>query len=180
MNPQTPDEETAGRASGPSCGRFEGRTHVLPVRVYYQDTDAGGIVYHANYLAFFERARSEMLRLLGIDHAAAWRETETPDERVGLAVAEARLVFRAPAVLDDALVVRTQIRHLGAAYVDVAQAAMRDGRLLVRLEIRVALIDGRGRVRRLPAAWRTAMEPWLVAAGDAEAERLAASQARRA
>ncbi len=160
----------------PERGRLEGRTHLLPVRVYYQDTDAGGIVYHANYLAFFERARSEMLRLIGIDHATAWRDGDTPDERIGLAVAEARLAYRAPAVLDDALVIRTQIRHLGAAYVDVAQAAMRAGRLLVRLDIRVALIDGKGRVRRLPVTWRKAMEPWRVADDDGEAERLAVAR----
>lgn len=168
-------ETPAGEHPYPSCGHFVGRTHVLPVRVYYQDTDAGGIVYHARYFAFFERGRSEMLRRLEIDHAAAWREGDAPDERIGLAVAEARLVFRAPAVLDDALVIRTQIRHLGAAYVDVAQVAMRDERLLVHLDIRVALIDGAGRVRRLPVAWREAMKPWTVAAHEAEAEHLAAA-----
>lgn len=137
----------------PASGLIADGTHRLPVRVYYEDTDAGGIVYHAGYLRFFERGRSECLRLLGIDHAARQQDPD-PRARAGFAVRRAEIDYFVPAVLDDALIISTTIAHVGAAYVDVRQAVLRDEVVLVRAALRVALVDWQGRPCRLPADWR--------------------------
>ncbi len=137
----------------PSQGILKNTVHSLPVRVYYEDTDAGGIVYHANYLRFFERARSEMLRVLGIDHIAAWSHA-APGSRVGFAIRWVSLDCLAPSFLDDTLQVHSQITHVAAAYVEAEQWITRQKDLLVRAHICVALIDENSRPRRLPADWR--------------------------
>ncbi len=137
----------------PSQGVLKKNVHSLPVRIYYEDTDAGGIVYHANYLRFFERARSEMLRVLGIDHIAVWSHAE-PGNRMGFAVRSVTLDYLAPAFLDDALQVCTQVIHVAAAYVDARQWITRDENMLAQAQIRVALVDESGRPRRLPSDWR--------------------------
>jgi len=137
----------------PTGGRLVGDVHRLPVRVYYEDTDAGGIVYHANFLRYLERGRSELLRSLGIDHASAW--TSGPaGERVGFAVRRIELDFEAPAMLDDALIVESTVVAVGAAYVDAGQCVCRAGRVIARARLRVALVDAGGRPRRLPEDWR--------------------------
>lgn len=142
----------------PARGRIVDGCHRLAIRVYYEDTDAGGIVYHANYLRFFERARSEFLRCLDIDHAAAWRDAAGADAAMGFAVRSVTLDYLAPALLDDALVVDSRVTALGAAWVDVDQRALRGGNCLARARLKVALTDGLGRPRRLPGAWRAAFE----------------------
>jgi acyl-CoA thioester hydrolase len=143
-------------ATEPAMGRLDGRAHVLPVRVYYEDTDAGGIVYHANYLRFAERGRTDFLRLLGIHH----RELATlPDGGVGLAVRHCAFDFLAPARLDDALEVVTELTDLGAATLDAIQTVRRDGRDLVRGTVRIACIGANGRPRRLPAEMRRRLAP---------------------
>jgi len=109
----------------PACGRIVDGCHRLAIRVYYEDTDAGGIVYHANYLRFFERARSEFLRCLEIDHAAAWRDAEGAATAMGFAVRSVTLDYVSPALLDDALVIDSRVTALGAAWVDVEQRALR-------------------------------------------------------
>ncbi|GAB4573758.1 MAG: tol-pal system-associated acyl-CoA thioesterase [Rhodothalassiaceae bacterium] len=153
----------------PASGLIADGTHRLPVRVYYEDTDAGGIVYHAGYLRFFERGRSECLRLLGIDHAARQQDPD-PRARAGFAVRRVEIDYLAPAVLDDALIISTNIVHVGAAFVDVRQTVMRDGSCLARAVLRVALVDWQGRPCRLPAEWRERFENFrraaLAAAGD--------------
>jgi len=142
----------------PACGRIVDGCHRLAIRVYYEDTDAGGIVYHANYLRFFERARSEFLRCLEIDHAAAWRDAEGAATAMGFAVRSVTLDYVSPALLDDALVIDSRVTALGAAWVDVEQRALRGGDCLARACLKVALTDGLGRPRRLPKAWRAAFE----------------------
>lgn len=144
----------------PASGTVEDGVHRLTVRVYYEDTDAGGIVYHANYLRFFERGRSEMLRVLGIRHAAAWDRPAVGDRR-GFAVRRAALDYLAPAVLDDALTVHSRVEKVAAAYLDAAQWITRGGEALVRASLRIALVDGTGRPRRLPADWRRALADTL-------------------
>jgi len=97
----------------PSTGYMDGAIHVLPVRVYYEDTDAGGIVYHANYLRYAERARSELLRASGADNASLAK-----DEGLGFVARRCTLDYIAPARLDDALAVRTRILEArGASFV---------------------------------------------------------------
>jgi acyl-CoA thioester hydrolase len=88
----------------PSAGRFEDRTHFLPVRVYYEDTDFSGIVYHANYLRFFERGRSDFLRVAGVHHS----EFAAQADPMAFAVNKMEIEFHKPARIDDALVVESQ------------------------------------------------------------------------
>ncbi len=126
--------------------------HRYPVRVYYEDTDAGGIVYHANYLRFMERARTEMLRLLG------WRHTELlHDQGVSFAVRRVEIDFVAPAKLDDTLEVETRIIDIGGASFAVDQTIRRDGRELARAGLKLATLNRAGRPARLSATVRAAL-----------------------
>jgi len=120
-----------------------------PVRVYWEDTDGGGVVYYANYLKYLERARSEWLRHIGIDQAALYR-----DERIQFVVVEAQVHYRKPARYDDSLQVLARIDAWKGASVTFAQEIRRedpDGELLVTATIRAACLDAdRLRPRRLP------------------------------
>lgn len=138
-------------------GWFDGTCHVFPARVYYEDTDAAGIVYYANYLKFAERARTEMMRCLGTEHRSLMR-----DAGIAFAVRSCSAEYRAPARLDDSLVVRTRIRELRGASMRAEQIVARrdkDGRetALVELEIRLACMDGDLRPARLPAPVRASL-----------------------
>jgi acyl-CoA thioester hydrolase len=128
-------------------GIIEAGVHRIRVRVYYEDTDAAGIVYHAAYLEFAERARTEMLRCLGLDHASL-------RARFGLtfAVRRCAIDYRAPARLDDLLEVETRLVRLGGASLALAQRVLCAGRLLAVLELRLALLDADLRVARVPRA----------------------------
>jgi len=141
----------------PHSGTLAAGRHRLPIRVYYEDTDAGGVVYHGNFVRFFERGRSEMLRMLGIDHAAAWRRADA-DRRLGFAVRHMEIDFLAPAFLDDALTVHSEVEKVAAAYVDARQWISRGADVVARARLRVALIDSEGRPRRLPEDWRRRLE----------------------
>lgn len=145
----------------PPSGTFQGPRHLFPVRVYYEDTDLSGMVYHANYLRWFERARSDMLRLLGIDQRGA---AETGEGTY--TVAELAIRYLAPARLDDALTVVSNAEELGAASVRLRQRALRNDDLLAEATVRVGFIAPDGRPRRQPAAWRAAFES-LRSAKDA-------------
>ena len=121
--------------------------HVFPIRVYYEDTDAAGIVYYANYLKFAERARTEMLRERGFDH----RELDAKD-CVAFAVRSCNADYLLPARLDDALEVRTRVTHIGGASLEADQDIAREDAILTRLKIRLACINRAGRPARIPAA----------------------------
>ena len=140
-------------APQPPSGLFQGPLHLFPVRVYYEDTDLSGIVYHANYLRWFERARSDMLRLLGIDQRATIEAGEGH-----YAVAEITIRYLAPARLDDDLVISTATEELGAASVRLRQRALRGGDLLAEAAVRVGFISPEGRPKRQPSAWRAAFD----------------------
>lgn len=144
---------TAPSSTLPASGHLEEGVHRLPVRIYYEDTDAGGIVYHANYLRYLERGRSELLRCLGIDHAHAW-SVGGAEGRMGFAVKHVELDFRAPAMLDDALIVESTVEAVGAASVEARQTILRGAEIIAAARVRVALVDAQGRPRRLPRAWR--------------------------
>jgi acyl-CoA thioester hydrolase len=124
-------------------------THVFPVRVYYEDTDAGGVVYHANYLRFAERARSEMLRVLGIPHTQMLR-----DDGLAWTVSRCEVDFVRPARLDDALEVHSRLLEIGGASLWAEQVVRRDKSDCARLKLRLACIDGAGRPARLPESVR--------------------------
>jgi acyl-CoA thioester hydrolase len=140
------------------CGTIEAGEHRLTIRVYYEDTDAGEMVYHASHLRFAERARTEMLRCLGVDHGDL-------RARFGLTFAVRRCVidFLAPAHLDDLLDVRTRPVRVGGASLDLEQRILRNHRPLARLEVRLALISPALRVARLPRELIAAMAPLEVA-----------------
>ena len=125
--------------------------HVWPIRVYFEDTDAGGVVYHGNYLKFAERARTELMRAGGFDHSGLAKE-----HGVLIVVRDCTMEFIAPARLDDALEVRSRITTMGGASLTIRQEVFRPmpetggDRLLVRLELRLACIDREFRPARLP------------------------------
>ena len=126
--------------------------HSFPLSVYYEDTDAAGMVYHANYLKFAERGRSEMLRSLGFGHRRLGSE-----DGVGFAVRRCSIDYLSPARLEDALVVETMLAGVGAATLSVRQQIRRDGELLADLDILVACVGSDGRPRRLPSALRAVL-----------------------
>lgn len=123
-------------------GAMRGGTHVLPVRVYNEDTDVGGVVYHANYLRYCERARSDCLRLVGI-HQSSLAD-------MGFVVRRMSCDFLRSARLDDLLEVETRFIDMGGARLDLDQRVMLDGNTVFKALVTVALIDGRGRPKRLP------------------------------
>jgi len=148
---------SASRSPIPASGVFEGGEHCFPVRVYFEDTDAGGVVYHAGYLRFMERARSDMLRLLGIDQRGAM------DGGEGVyAVADLAIRYRAPARLDDDLVVRSRVTHLTAARCVIAQSVWRGETRLTHGSVTVAFLDPAGRPKRQPAKWIELFTPHLA------------------
>ena len=134
-------------------GHIEGGEHVLPVRVYYEDTDAAGIAYYANYLKFAERARTEMLRLAGIQQSEVRRQYG-----VAFAVRDCKVDYCQPARLDDLVEVRSRLTGLRGASAEMAQEISRDGAVLVRLDLRLACIGPDARPARFPATLRAALE----------------------
>ncbi|MDX2224799.1 MAG: tol-pal system-associated acyl-CoA thioesterase [Rhodospirillaceae bacterium] len=140
-------------------GEMRGKTHVLPVRVYYEDTDAAGLVYHANYLKFTERARTEMLRSIGIGQ----REMRAHDGLV-FVVHKADMTFRRPARLDDLLTVETALVDMGAASLKLGQVIRGgDGEEIFLFRAQVACVDGEGRPARLPGPMKAKMAAYLAA-----------------
>jgi|SRR5689334_8993989 len=119
--------------------------HRYPVRVYYEDTDAAGIVYYANYLKFAERARTEMLRSIGVGQQAL-RE----NQGVAFAVRRCNVDYMAPAKLDDVLEVRTRITGLRGAAIEAEQIVARDNDQLVRLNVMLVCIGPGGNATRIP------------------------------
>lgn len=140
MPPEPPDR--------PYAGRFVDGEHRFAIRVYYEDTDAGGVVYHANYLRFLERARTDMLAVAGADIAAAQASGAG-----GYVVASAALHFRAPARLGDGLLVLSRLEQVRSAACVVQQRVMRDQQVLVDGRLTVAWVGADGRPRRQPAEW---------------------------
>ncbi len=138
-------------------GILDGARHLYAVRVYYEDTDLSGITYHANYLRWFERARSDLLRLLGIDQRAAIETGEG-----AYALSEVNLKYLRPARLDDDVVIETRCTELGAASCRMHQIASRGGDRLCEAHLRVGFITLDGRPRRQPAAWRDAFQAFMT------------------
>ncbi|MEE4288025.1 MAG: YbgC/FadM family acyl-CoA thioesterase [Erythrobacter sp.] len=137
-------------------GVLDGSRHLYAVRAYYEDTDLSGIVYHANYLRWFERARSDLLRLLEIDQRAAIESGEG-----AYALSEVQLKYLRPAKLDDDVVIETRCTDLGAASCRMHQVARRDGETLCEATLRVGFITLEGRPRRQPAPWRAAFKAFM-------------------
>ena len=130
---------------GPSSGWLEGPVHVLPLRVYWEDTDGTGVVYYANYLKFVERARTDLLRLAGIE-----QKSLLDDGSVMFAVRRCEVDYLAPAHLDDELEIHTRFTDVRGASLQAEQIVRRDGTDLVRANVRVACLDRSDKPKRLP------------------------------
>lgn len=123
--------------------------HTLPIRVYYEDTDAAGIVYHASYLRFAERGRTEMLRDAGFEHAEILK-----NQGVAFTVISIQINFRSPAKLDELLDVKTVMKAVRGASMEMEQSIYRGDTLLVDMALKIACIDKNGKAARLPEAVR--------------------------
>lgn len=132
----------------PYSGRFEAGEHLFAIRVYFEDTDAGGVVYHASYLRFMERARSDMMRLAGVDQRGAMDRGDG-----NYVVYEMTIRYRAPARLDDELVVVSRVGAMRGAQCAVHQRVMRGAETVIEADVSVALIGPDGRPKRQPRAW---------------------------
>lgn len=137
----------------PYHGHFDGPRHLFAVRVYFEDTDFSGVVYHSRYLHFMERARSDMLSVAGIGQREAF------DGREGVyAVADLHIKYRAPAHFDDALLVVSTVEEIRGASVVIHQRVMRGEQLLTEAEVTAAFLTPEGRPRRQPREWLSAFE----------------------
>ena len=145
------------QAQEPTGGWFEGKTHVFPIRVYYEDTDLSGFVYHASYLRFMERGRSEFLRIAGAGHAGMM---EAPEPLVWV-VRRMDIGFLRPAKIEQALTVRTSVLELAGARMRLDQAVMRGEEPLVKAELEVCIVALDGRPRRVPDSTRKKLEFFL-------------------
>jgi acyl-CoA thioester hydrolase len=141
------------------AGRIEGDTHVLPVRVYFEDTDFAGLVYHANYLKFCERGRSDFIRLLGIHHQAL----ANPDEGEAsvFVVRRIEIDYLRPARLDDVLEVVTSCAEIGGASLTLLQEVRRGETVVVRARVVVVLVSASGKPQRLGQMVRGALERFV-------------------
>lgn len=141
------------------AGRIADGRHVLPVRVYHEDTDFSGAVYHASYLRFCERGRSDFLRLMGV-FLGELRAPGSGDP-LTFAVRHMEIDFLKPARIDDVLEVETRAVALSGAALNLDQRIVRGGETVFTARVKVVVIDGRGRPRRLPSAIKTRLEPYL-------------------
>ena len=133
-----------------------GDSHVFPVRVYYEDTDAGGVVYHANYLKFAERARTELLGMAGVKQSEL-----LSDEGIAFAVRHCSADFLKPARLDDSLEVHTRVIEVNGASIGMEQAIKCAGADMVRLRVKLACMTNTGRPSRIPMPVRTVLDSCL-------------------
>ena len=140
----------------PALGRFIGLEHHFVLRVYFEDTDLTGVVYHANYLRFMERARSDMLLAAGVDHRAVHEAGEG-----AYAVRSASLRFVQPARLEDDLTVVSRLARLRPASVDIHQRVMRRDSIVAEGQVEAVFVAPNGRPRRQPSRWMAAFEPLL-------------------
>jgi acyl-CoA thioester hydrolase len=142
----------------PTAGRFEGREHRLPIRVYYEDTDFTGLVYHANYVRYFERGRSDCLRLMGVGHA----ELLDGDQPMAFVVSKMDLTFLKPARIDEELVVRTCYDAVKGPRLLISQTITRGDEVLCRAAVEAVCIHLDGRPRRPTPLLRDRIGPWLA------------------
>lgn len=141
------------------AGRIEGETHVLPVRVYFEDTDCAGVVYHANFLKFCERGRSDFIRLLGIEHQGL-ADPEQGEPSV-FVVRRVEIDYLKPGRMDDVLEIVTSCVEIGSASLVLQQDVRRDGTLIARAKVSVVLVSRAGKPQRLGAIIRGALQRFV-------------------
>ncbi len=130
--------------------------HTFPVRVYYEDTDFSGVVYHASYLRFMERGRTEWLRERGVFHSALYEESAAKGDPIAFVVARMNIDFRRPAKVDDMLSIETRVSKALGASITMEQQVKRGDTVLVVASVIVACVQG-GRAQRLPLALRESL-----------------------
>jgi acyl-CoA thioester hydrolase len=140
------------------AGKIESGAHVMAVRVYYEDTDFSGVVYHASYLRFMERGRTDFLRLLGVDHRALFEEAGKEAPGFAFVVRSMNLEYLKPAHMDDVLTIRTSPAEIAGASLTLKQEVFRGDALLLEAMVKAAFVSG-GKARRIPEALRKAMSP---------------------
>ncbi len=145
----------ADQSTDPSAGWLVGREHQLPVRIYYEDTDFTGVVYHANYLRYFERGRSDFFRLVGVSHSAL---LERPDP-AAFTITRITVDFKRAARIDDALLVRTTYDAAKGPRLFISQRITRGEELIATAAVEAACIDLAGRARRPPPGLAEALSP---------------------
>jgi len=138
-------------------GEIRDGRHHMQVRVYYEDTDFSKLVYHANYLRFMERGRTNYLRLLGTDHRALFEETQNEAPGFAFVVRSMTIDFFKPAFMDDVLDIVTIPEEVKGASITLLQQCRRGGDLLVEARVRVAFVSA-GKAQRIPKPLRLAME----------------------
>ena len=148
---------TSLKAPVPAEGVFEGSAFIFPIRVYYEDTDFSGVVYHASYLRFMERGRSEFLRAAGVPHQAML----AGDTPLVWAVRRMTVDFARPARVDEALQVRTRASEIIGARMLLDQSVLRAGEILVKADVEVCVITLDGRPRRVPEEIRRKLQAFL-------------------
>lgn len=154
--------EAAPEPDVPGAGRFAGRVHLLPVRVYYEDTDFTGVVYHAGYLRFLERGRSDFLRAIGVSHAALLAE-EPP---TAYALLKLTIEYKAPARIDDALLVRTTYDHVQGPRLLINQTITRADALIATAAVEACCISRAGRPKKPPTLLLERLAPLLATAAS--------------
>ena len=147
-------------------GELRDGRHTMAVRVYYEDTDFTGIVYHANYLRFMERGRTNYLRLIGADHRALFEQAEKEAPGFAFVVRHMGIDFRKPAFMDDLLDIVTTPEEVKGASVTLNQKVMRGEDLLVEAHVQVAFVSG-GRAKPIPKPLRIAMKADQKSGGGA-------------
>ena len=138
-------------------GTFEGKTHILPLRVYYEDTDLSGVIYHANYLRYMERGRTEFFRSVGISKI----EGLNAEEPTAWALRHAEIQFLRPGRMDDSLFVHTQLTGLSGARLLARQQTYANDQLLTDGRVEACIITLTGKPRRIPQDIRDLLMPFL-------------------
>ena len=138
-------------------GTIHDGKHAQQVRVYYEDTDFSGIVYHASYLRFMERGRTNYLRLIGADHRALFEQAAAEAPGFAFVVRHMDIAFRKPAFMDDVLTILTAPEEVKGASITLHQKVMRGDDLIVEAHVQVAFVSG-GRARPIPKSLRIAMK----------------------
>jgi acyl-CoA thioester hydrolase len=155
----------------PAAGLFCGREHILPLRIYYEDTDFSGVVYHANYVRYLERGRSEFIRAIGASHSSLMQG----DTRVTFMVSALDLRFLRPARIDDRLEVRTIFDSVRGARLIARQTVARGNELILEASVENVCVDFQGRPRRPPAQLMTRLSRYLPTPATIPANDRAAS-----
>jgi acyl-CoA thioester hydrolase len=142
-------------------GHFEGKTHILPIRIYYEDTDLSGVVYHANYLRYMERGRTEFFRKAGVTKMAALDDAEP----TAWTLRKVSLEFHRPARLEDQLEVHSTCTSLTGARMHADQKIYAGGMLLVHGRVEACVMTLTGKPRRIPDDVREKLLPYLLETG---------------